>query len=117
MTTPRDFTKNTGYGRANNNKYPRELFAPSLNIHHGTINLQRHTKQLKPSHALLFDLLPTVILTDIEIWLSGLKYHDSFKPVVLCITTMYNPILFAIPHDLWTTYHSFGVFCWYNEKH
>ena len=28
---------------------------------------------------------------------------------------MYKPILFVIPNHLWTPYHNFGVFWWYNE--
>ena len=65
MTTPHEFTKNTGWGCADNKKYPRELFASPLNTHLHTSTLHRHPKWLKPNQELLFDLLPTVILTDI----------------------------------------------------
>ena len=54
---------------------------------------------------------------DIEIWVSGLENLDNFKPVVLNINTMCNPILFTIPHELWTPYLNFGFFRWYNEEH
>ena len=96
--------------------HPREFFASPLNTPRHTITLQRHTKKLKPSQASLLYLLPTVIPTDIEIWLSGLEHRDNFKPIILRINTMYNSIPFTIPHDLWTPYHNFGVFCWCNEE-
>ena len=54
---------------------------------------------------------------DILIWVSGLKHRDKFKHVVSCINTMYSSVLFEIPHDLWTPYHNFGFFRWYNEAH
>ena len=56
-------------------------------------------------------------MMDIEIWVYGFKNHDKFKPVVLHIKTMCNPILFGIPHYLWTPYHNVGVFRWKNEEH
>ena len=117
MTTPRDFTKNTGWGHADNKKYPREFFTSPLNTHHRTINLQYHSKLLKPSQAQLFDLLPTDILIDIEIWVSSLEHSEKFKPIILCFKTICNPIIFAIPHDLWTPYHNLGAFYCYNEEH
>ena len=113
---PRDFTKNTGWGRADNNKYPRELFASPLITHRQTSTIHRHMKKLKPTLASLFGLLPTFILTDIEIWVSGLKHCDDFKPVISRINTMYKPVLFAIPHCLWTPYHKFRFFRWYNDS-
>ena len=115
MTTPRDFTKNTGWGRANNKKYPHDFFASPLNKNRHTSTLQLHSKQLKPSQASLLDLLPKYILTDIEIWISVLENDDKLKGVVLRIKNVCNPIIFAISHDLWTAYHNFGVFHWYNE--
>ena len=66
MTTPHDFTTNTGWGHADNKKYLRKLFVLPLNTHCRTNNLHRHPDQLKPSEASLFDLLPKDILTDIE---------------------------------------------------
>ena len=65
----------------------------------------------------MLDLLPTVILMDIEIWLSSIKHRDNFKPVVLYINIMYRPILLEISPNLWTPYHNVGVFHWYNEVH
>ena len=65
MTTPHDFTKNTGWGRVDNKKYPHELFASPLNTHYFTSTLHSHPKLLKPSKASLFYLLLTEILTDI----------------------------------------------------
>ena len=117
MTTPRDFNKNTGWGRDNNNKYLREFFASLLITHCLTSNLQRHSNQLKPSHSSLFYLLHTYILTDTEVWLSSLEHCDKFNPVVLRIKTKCNPVLFAIPHNLWTPYQNFGFFHWDNEEH
>ena len=32
----------------------------------------------------------------------GLEHRDKFKAIFLCINCMYNPVLFAIPNDLWT---------------
>ena len=117
MTMPRDFTKNTGWGRADNNKYPSKLFASPLNTHLRTSSLQLPSKKLNPLQAPLFDLLTTAILKDIEILVSGLKYCEKFNPVVLGFKTICNPIFFAIPHDLWNPYHNVGVFHWYNEEH
>ena len=117
MKMPREFTKNTGWGRANNKKHPREFFASPLNMHHHTRTLHHNTKRLKPAEESSFDLLPTVILTDIEIWVPGLKHCDKFKAVVSQINSMYNPVLFSITHDLCKPYHNFGVFQWYNEAY
>ena len=112
MTTTCDFSKNTGWEHDDNKKFPRELIALPLNTHLRTITLQCHPKQLNPIEAFLFDIFSTVILADIEIWISGLEHRYKFKAVVSCINSMYNPVLFVIPHDLWTPYHYFGVFRW-----
>ena len=56
MTTPPNFTKKIRW----------------LHTNHKTSTLHRHTKLLKPTEASLFDILPTVVLTDIDIWVSGL---------------------------------------------
>ena len=80
--------------------YSPEFFASPLNMHPRTSNLQCLSKQIKPSHASLFYLLPTHILTDIEIWVYGLEHCDKFKHVVLCFKTMCNLIIFTIPHNL-----------------
>ena len=68
----------------------REFLASPLNTHLRTSTLQCHKKILNVSQALLFDLLTTDILTDIEICVSGLDHCDRFKPVVsrfkLCVT-------------------------------
>ena len=114
MTTPLEFTKNKGWGRVNNKKYPRESFALPLNTHLHTSNLHRHSKRLNPSQAPIFDLLPMYIIMVIKIWVSGLEHRDKFKPIVSRINNMCNPILFEITHNLWTPYHNFGVFRWYN---
>ena len=42
MITPRDFTKNTGWGYSDNKQHPRELFASPLNTHCRTSIMQRH---------------------------------------------------------------------------
>ena len=115
MTTPRNFAKNAGWGRADHTKGPLELFPLPLNTHRRTSTLNRHMKQPKPTEASLFDLLPIVILVDVEIWVSGLKHRDAFKAVVSRINSMYNPVLFVIPPELWTPYHNFRVVRWYNE--
>ena len=80
---PRGSTEETGWGHADSTSYPRELFAPPLNMHCRTRTLQRPSKQLKPSHASLFDLLTTGILADIEIWVSGLEHCSEFKNIIL----------------------------------
>ena len=64
MTTPCNFAKNTGWGRANHKKCPQLLFPLPLNTYHCTIRLQLHTKRLNPTEAYVFDLLPTFILMD-----------------------------------------------------
>ena len=112
MPTPREFTKNTGWGRSDSKKHPPEFFVFPLNTHQLTSNIQHHSKQLNTSQAPLFYLLPTEILTDIEIWVSGLEHCDKFKPFVSRIKTMCNPILLEIPHNLWTPDHNVGVFRW-----
>ena len=89
MTTPRDFTKNKGWGHAENKKYRRELFVSPLNNVFCASTFQRHPKQLKPSQASLFDLLPTDILMDTEICISGLKYCDKCKAIVSNINYIY----------------------------
>ena len=109
-TTPHDFTKNTGWVCANNNKCPRELFESPLNTHFRTSTLQFHTKRLKTTQVSLFYLLPAAILADIEIWVSGLEHRDKFKAVVSRINSMYNPIIYAITHELWTPYQNFRVY-------
>ena len=72
MTTTRDLSKNIGWRLADNKKYPRELFASHINTHRRTSTLHLHSKQLKHSQASQFYLLPTDIITNIEIWVSGL---------------------------------------------
>ena len=66
-----------------------------------TSTLHHHWKQLKPTEASLFDILPTEILTDIDIWVSGLKHHDKLKAVVTKMNSLSNPILFVITHEIW----------------
>ena len=80
-----------------------------------TSTLHRHMKQLNPTKASLFDILHTVILMDIEIWLSGLKHCDKFNAVALRINSIYSPVIFVIIQELWKTYHNFGFFYWYNQ--
>ena len=115
MTPPRDFIKNTGWGRANNKKYPCKFFVSPLNTHHHTSTLQRPSKQLNPLQASLFGLLSTAIFTDIEIWVSGLENCDKLKHDILQFKNICNPILFATSHYLWTPYHNLRAFRWYNE--
>ena len=100
MTTPRNFAKNTRLGCAK----------------HKTITLHRHTKQLNTTESSLFDIFPKFILTDIEIWVSGLEHRDKFMAVVSRINSMYNPIIYAITHELWTPYQNFRVYSWYNDR-
>ena len=66
MTTPRNFAKNTRWRYTD----------------HKTSTLHRNTKQLYPTEEYLFNLFPTAILTDIDIWVSGIKHCDKFKVVV-----------------------------------
>ena len=98
MTTPHNFAKNKRW----------------INTNHKTNTLHRHPKKLKPTEEYLFDLLSTVTLTDIEIWVSSLEHPDKFKAVVSCINFMYNPVLFEIINELWTPYNNLGVYIWYN---
>ena len=64
-------------------------------MHRFTIILQHPTKQLNPSYASLFNLLPSGILADIDIWLPGLEHCDKFKHVILRLKYMCKPVLFA----------------------
>ena len=81
MTTPRNFAINTILGNSNNN----------------TRTLHRQPKQLNPNEKYLFDLFPQDILTDIDIWVSGLEHREKFKAVIMNMNTMCKPTLFAIP--------------------
>ena len=63
MTMPCEFSKNTGWGRVDNNQFRREFISLQNNTHCLTSTLHRHPKKLKPTEASLFDILPTVILT------------------------------------------------------
>ena len=115
MTTPHNFAKNTGWGRADHKKCLCELFPSPLNTHLRTSKLHHHKKKLNPTEAYLSDLLHTVILMDIEIWVFGLENRDKFKANVSCINFMYNPVLFSIPTEIWTPKQNFRFFFWYNE--
>ena len=99
MTMPRNFAINKILGHT----------------YHNTSTLHRHPKRLKPIETSLFNIFPTVILTDIDIWVSGLEHHDKFKAVIKNMNTLSNPILFDIRPELWAPYHHFSVYgCWYN---
>ena len=80
---PRNYIKETGWVHSDDTPYPSEIFSLPLNIHLRTSTLQRPSKQLNPSHASLFDLLPTDILMHIEIWVSGLEHRDKFNNVTV----------------------------------
>ena len=99
MKTPRNLTKNTRWVHTNHKK----------------ITLNHFPKRLKPTEASLFDLLPTVILAYIDIWVSGLEHSDKFKAVVKRIDFMSNPIIFKITHELWKLYYNVRVYIWYIE--
>ena len=84
-------------------------------MHCRTLILQRPTKLFNTSYASLFDLLPSDILEDIYILQSGLKHCDRLKHVILRFKSMSNPVLFKTPHELFTLYHNFGYYRWYNQ--
>ena len=108
------YTEDTGWRHFDNTPYLHELFASPLNIYRSKIILQRPSKWLKPLHTSLYDWLPTVIIMYIEIWLSCLEHCNKFNRIVSRFKTMCKPILYAIPHYLWTPYRNFGALCWYN---
>ena len=111
-----NYIKETGWGHYDQPEpTPREIFLSPPNMHHRAIILQRPTKLLNPTHASLFNTLPSDILADIDIFLSILEHHDKFKHVILHFKSISNPILFAIIHDLWTPYLNFGSFRWYKN--
>ena len=105
MTTLNNFAKNTRWGHTDHTK---------STLHH-------HPKKLNPTEASLFDILPTVILTDIEIWVYGLNHCDKLKAVVSRITLIYNTILFTITHELWTPTtilgSTSGIMRYYTNEH
>ena len=114
---PRNSTKNTGWGNIEVPRTaPRGIFLSPLNIHCRILLIQRPTKQLNPSHASLFDIIPSDILLDIDIWIYRLKHGDKYNHVILCFKYICNLIIFAIPHKLWNPYHNFVAFCWYNQE-
>ena len=113
---PHDSTKETGWGSTKvPEPVPHEIFSSPPNMHCFTLILKSPTKELKPMHASLFDLLPSGILVDIGIWLSDLKYCNKCKHAILRFKYMSNPILFAIIHNLWTPYHNVGSFYLYKK--
>ena len=77
---------------------------------HTTSKLHCHPKLLNPTETYLFYLLPKDILTDIDIWVSGLKHRDKFKSVIINMATMCNPIFLAILQEIWVLYHNFSVY-------
>ena len=100
MTTPRNFAITTRWGNTNNNKS----------------TLHYHLKRLNPTETSLFNIFPTDILTDIDIWVSGLEHCDKFKSVVNNMDTMLNPTIFSITPELREPYQNFSVYsCCYNE--
>ena len=112
-----DYTKETIWGHTGEPATSiHEIFLSLPNIRQRTLFLQFPTKQLNPLHASLFDLLPSDTLEDTDICLCSLKHRDKFKHVILCFKYMCDPILFAITHKLWTPYHNFGAFFWYNQE-
>ena len=83
---------------------------------HGNIFiLKLPTKLLKTSHVSLFNLLPTHILAGIDICQSSLEHCIKFRYFMFHFKYTCNPGLFAIPHNLWTTYHNVGALRWYNK--
>ena len=113
---PRNYTKETGWVHTGEPATaPREKFLYSLNMHWHKIILQLPTKWLNPTDASLFDILPSDILADIDIWVSSLEHWNKFKPFISCFKYMSNPVIFSIPYKLCTMYLNFGAFCWYNQ--
>ena len=97
-TTPRNFVINTIW----------------VNVYHNTSTPHWHPKWLKPTEISLFNILPTDILTDIDIWVSGLEHCDKFKAFIKNMNTMCNPTIFSIPPELWSPYHNLSVYsCFY----
>ena len=98
MTTIRNFTINTRWGH-----------------YYQTSTLNRHMKLLNPTENYLYGLFPQYILTDIDIWISGLEHRDKFKAAITNINPLCNPTLFAIPQELWALYHNLILYSgWYN---
>ena len=64
----------------------------------------------------IFYLFPKDILTDIDIWVSGIEHCNKFKAVITNINTMCKPTLFSIQQELWAPYQNLSVYsCWYNQ--
>ena len=100
VTTPHNFAISKIWGHTN----------------HKTSTIHRHPKQLKSTETFLFNLLPQNVLTDIYIWVSGLKHCNKFKAVITNMNTMCNTTLLEIPQEIWMTYHNFSIYSsWYNE--
>ena len=99
MTTTRNFAVKTRW----------------VHVDHMTSTLHHHPKLLNPTETYLLNLLPQDILTDIDIWVSGIKHCDKFNAIIVNMNIMCNPPLLAIPQELWSTYHNFSVYSgWYN---
>ena len=113
---PRNSIKETGWGNTKEPRTaPREVFLDTINMHRCILLLQLNTKRLNPSHESLFDILPSDILANIDIWLSGLENCNKFKHFISRFKFMCNPILFEITYNIWTLYHNLCAFCWYNK--
>ena len=75
MTIPLNFTINTGW----------------VYINHKTSTLYQHRKKLNPTEPYLFDIFPTEILTDIDVWVSSLEHYDKLKAVIKNMNTLSTP--------------------------
>ena len=80
---PSNSTKETGWGHTKEPaSAPHEIFLSNPNMHSCTLMLQCPTKQPRPTHASLFEILTSGILAGIDIWLSGLEHHNKLKHVI-----------------------------------
>ena len=86
------------------------------NFDQTTSKLNHHPKRLNPTETYLFVLFLQHMLTNIDIWVSGLEHRERFKAVIRNINTLCNPSLFAIPQELLAPCHNFSVYSgWYNQ--
>ena len=80
---PRGFTEETVWGNTEESRTtPHEIFSNTLNMHRRILLIHRPTKILNPSHESLFDLLPSDIIGDIDIWLSSLKHRNESNHII-----------------------------------
>ena len=81
----------------------------------GHLDSTSRQRRDRKSVVVLMGTIKTTTTVGIDIWSSGLKHCNKFKHVILRFIYMCNPVLFAIPHEVWIPYHNFWASLLYNK--